>query len=43
MRGSNPCLEGSTCKIKILKRIAYGYRDEASFSLKIREALPGNP
>jgi hypothetical protein len=42
-----PCnisiLEGINNKIKVLKRIAYGYRDEAYFFLKIRAAFPGNP
>ena len=36
-------LEGINNKIKVLKRIAYGYRDEAYFFLKIRAAFPGNP
>jgi transposase len=36
-------LEGINNKIKVLKRIAYGYRDEAFFFLKIRAAFPGNP
>ena len=36
-------LEGMNNKIKVLKRIAYGYRDEAYFFLKIRAAFPGNP
>lgn len=35
-------LEGMNNKIKVLKRIAYGYRDEAYFFLKIRAAFPGN-
>jgi len=43
MRGGNTCLEGSNYKAKVLKRIAYGYRDRASFSLKIRTAFPGKP
>jgi len=31
----------SKVKLKVLKRIAYGYRDEAYFFLKIRAAFPG--
>lgn len=34
-------LEGINNKIKVLKRMAYGYRDEAYFFLKIRAAFPG--
>ncbi len=33
--------EGINNKIKVLKRIAYGYRDEGYFFLKIRAAFPG--
>ena len=36
-------LEGINNKIKVLKRIAYGFRDEAYFFLKIRAAFPGIP
>ena len=36
-------LEGCNNKIKVLKRVAYGFRDEASFFLKIRAAFPGIP
>ena len=36
-------LEGINNKIKVLKRMAYGYRDEEYFFLKIRAAFPGNP
>ena len=36
-------LEGINNKIKVLKRMAYGYRDDAYFFLKIRAAFPGNP
>jgi len=43
MRGSTPCLEGGNYEIKVLRRIAYGYRDEAAFFLKLRGAFPGNP
>jgi transposase len=35
-------LEGINNKIKVLKRTAYGYRDEAYFFLKIRAAFPGH-
>ena len=36
-------LEGINNKIKVLKRMAYGYRDHEYFFLKIRAAFPGNP
>jgi transposase len=36
-------LEGVNNKIKVLKRIAYGYRDDRYFFLKIRAAFPGIP
>ncbi len=36
-------LEGCNNKIKVLKRVAYGYRDDAYFFLKIRAAFPGIP
>lgn len=36
-------LEGINNKIKVLKRVAYGYRDDAYFFLKIRAAFPGIP
>lgn len=35
-------LEGINNKIKVLKRMAYGFRDDAYFFLKIRGAFPGN-
>ena len=35
-------LEGINNRIKVIKRMAYGYRDEAYFFLKIRAAFPGN-
>ena len=35
-------LEGINNKIKVIKRVAYGFRDEAYFFLKIRQAFPGN-
>jgi transposase len=34
-------VEGINNKIKVLKRMAYGFRDEAYFFLKIRAAFPG--
>lgn len=34
-------LEGINNKIKVIKRMAYGYRDNAYFFLKIRQAFPG--
>lgn len=36
-------LEGMNNKIKVLKRMAYGYRDESYFFLKLRAAFPGIP
>lgn len=36
-------VEGINNTIKVIKRRAYGYRDEAYFFLKIRAAFPGNP
>lgn len=36
-------LEGINNKIKVIKRMAYGYRDNAYFILRIRAAFPGNP
>jgi transposase len=34
-------LEGMNNKIKVIKRMAYGFRDDAYFFLKIRAAFPG--
>lgn len=34
-------IEGINNKIKVIKRMAYGYRDDAYFFLKIRAAFPG--
>ncbi len=34
-------LEGMNNKIKVLKRMAYGYRDKTYFFLKIKDAFPG--
>lgn len=36
-------LEGINNRIKVIKRMAYGYRDTAYFFLKIKAAFPGNP
>jgi transposase len=36
-------LEGMNNKIKVIKRMAYGFRDDAYFFLKIRATFPGNP
>ncbi len=35
-------LEGFNNKIKVIKRMAYGFRDDEYFFLKIRAAFPGN-
>ena len=35
-------LEGINNKIKVIKRIAYGFRDDEYFFLKIRAAFPGD-
>jgi transposase len=34
-------LEGINNKIKVIKRMAYGFRDDTYFFLKIRQAFPG--
>ena len=34
-------LEGVNNKIKVIKRMAYGFRDSAYFFLKIKAAFPG--
>jgi len=34
-------LEGMNNKIKVIKRMAYGYRDNGYFFLKIKAAFPG--
>jgi transposase len=36
-------IEGINNTIKVIKRMAYGYRDDRYFFLKIRAAFPGNP
>jgi transposase len=35
-------VEGINNKIKVIKRMAYGFRDDTYFFLKIRAAFPGN-
>ena len=40
---STGLVEGINNKIKVLKRMAYGYRDDAYFFLRIRAAFPGIP
>jgi hypothetical protein len=35
-------LEGINNKIKVIKQMAYGFRDYQYFFLKIRAAFPGN-
>jgi transposase len=39
----NSLLEGINNKIKVLKRMAYGFRDDAYFFLEVRAAFPGIP
>ena len=39
-RMSTSVLEGINNKIKVLKRMAYGYRDNNYFFLKIKAAFP---
>nr|WP_204165119.1 transposase [Shewanella algidipiscicola] len=40
----NTCiLEGSNNKIKLIKRMSYGYRDTDYFFMKIKAALLGKP
>jgi transposase len=36
-------LEGCNNEIMVIKRMAYGFRDEAYFFLKIRDAFLGIP
>jgi transposase len=36
-------IEGVNNKIKIVKRIAYGFHDLEYFALKVKQALPGRP
>lgn len=35
-------VEGINNKIKVIKRMAYGFRDDDYFFLKIRAAFPGD-
>ena len=35
------CLDGVNNKVKVFKRMAYGFRDDPNFFLKIRAAFPG--
>ena len=37
----NSKLEGVNNKIKVIKRIAYGFHDLEYFALKVKQALPG--
>ena len=36
-------LQGINNRIKVIERMAYGFRDDVYFFLKIRAAFPGNP
>ncbi len=36
-------LEGINDRIKVIKRMAYGYRDSEFFFMKIKSVFPGNP
>ncbi|MGU5660966.1 transposase, partial [Aeromonas sanarellii] len=36
-------LEGVNNRIKVIKRMAYGFRDSEYFFLKIKAAFPGKP
>ncbi|BBI65679.1 hypothetical protein HSBAA_PA_2820 (plasmid) [Vreelandella sulfidaeris] len=40
-RLNTSALEGMNNHIKVIKRMAYGYRDTAYFFLKIKVAYPG--
>ena len=40
---STSLLEGINNRIKVIKRVAYGFRDDEYFFLKIRAAFPGIP
>lgn len=42
-RLSTSLLEGINNRIKVIKRVAYGFRDDEYFFLKIRAAFPGVP
>lgn len=36
-------LEGINNRVKVIKRMAYGYRDSGFFFMKIKSVFPGNP
>jgi transposase len=36
-------IEGVNNKIKVIKRIAYGFHDPDYFALKVKQASPGRP
>ncbi|HEY0286501.1 MAG TPA: transposase [Pseudomonas sp.] len=36
-------LEGINNRIKVIKRMAYGYRDSEFFFMKFESFFPGNP
>lgn len=40
---STSLLEGINNRIKVIKRMAYGFRDDEYFFLKTRSAFPGIP
>ena len=42
-RPNTSVTEGMDNRIKVIKRMAYGYRDSDYFFLKIKAAFPGNP
>jgi transposase len=39
-RPNTSVLEGMNNRIKVIKRIAHGYRDSADFFIKIKTAFP---
>jgi transposase len=36
-------LKGINNRIKVIKRMAYGYQDSEFFFMKIKSVFPGNP
>ena len=40
-RMNSSVLEGVNNRIKVIKRMAYGFRDASYFFLKIKDAFPG--
>ena len=42
-RLNTSALEGMNNHIKVIKRMAYGYRDSEFFFMKIKNDFPGNP